>query len=30
LCNIYISQISPALGVHTGPGLLGVAYRVID
>ena len=30
LCNIYMCQISPALGVHTGPGLLGVAYRVID
>lgn len=30
LCNIYMSQISPALGVHTGPGLFGVAYRVID
>jgi DegV family protein with EDD domain len=30
LCNVYMSQISPALGVHTGPGLFGVAYRVID
>jgi DegV family protein with EDD domain len=30
LCNIYMCQISPALGVHTGPGLFGVAYRVID
>jgi DegV family protein with EDD domain len=30
LCNVYMCQISPALGVHTGPGLLGVAYRVID
>ena len=30
LRNIYMSQISPALGVHTGPGLFGVAYRVID
>lgn len=30
LRSIYMSQISPALGVHTGPGLFGVAYRVID
>jgi DegV family protein with EDD domain len=30
LVNAYMSQISPALGVHTGPGLLGVAYRLID
>jgi DegV family protein with EDD domain len=30
LRSIYMSQISPALGVHTGPGLLGIAYRVIE
>lgn len=30
LHSIHMSQISPALGVHTGPGLFGVAYRVID
>ncbi len=30
LRNIYMSQISPALGVHTGPGLFGVAYKVVD
>jgi len=29
LRNIYLSEVSPALGVHTGPGLIGVAYRVI-
>ena len=29
LRNIYFSKISPVLGVHTGPGLIGVAYRVI-
>lgn len=28
--NIYFSSVSPALGVHTGPGLIGVAYRIID
>ncbi|MDP4133619.1 MAG: DegV family protein [Bacillota bacterium] len=30
LRNIYMCHISPALGVHAGPGLLGVAYRIID
>lgn len=29
LRNIYLCQISPALGVHTGPGLVGVAYRAL-
>ena len=30
LRNIYLCHISPALGVHTGPGLIGVAYRILD
>lgn len=30
LRNIYMCHISPALGVHTGPGMFGVAYRIID
>jgi len=29
LRNLYLCQISPALGVHTGPGLVGLAYRII-
>jgi DegV family protein with EDD domain len=29
LRNIYLCKVSPALGVHTGPGLVGVAYRII-
>lgn len=29
LRNIYFCKVSPALGVHTGPGLIGVAYRII-
>jgi len=28
--EIFFSQISPALVVHTGPGLIGVCYQVID
>jgi DegV family protein with EDD domain len=30
LRNIYISHISPALGVHTGPGMFGIAYRIVS
>ncbi len=30
LRKIYMCQISPVLGVHTGPGLLGVAYRILQ
>lgn len=30
LHNIFLCHISPALGVHTGPGLIGVAYRIIN
>lgn len=26
--DLYIGQISPALGVHTGPGLIGFAFHV--
>ena len=29
LRNIYLCHVSPALGVHTGPGLIGIAYRII-
>ena len=32
-CNapeIYVSEFSPVMGAHTGPGLLGVAYWVED
>jgi len=29
LRNIYLCSVSPAMGVHTGPGLIGVAYRII-
>ena len=30
-CNIYTDgQISPALGVHTGPGLIGIGIQLID
>ena len=30
-CNIYTDgQISPALGVHTGPGTIGIAVQIID
>lgn len=28
--NIYFGQISPALVVHTGPGLLGVGVQLLD
>jgi len=28
--EIFFSQISPALVVHTGPGLIGVCYQIID
>jgi len=30
LRNIYMCHISPALGVHTGPGMFGIAYRIIE
>lgn len=29
-CEIYTGQISPALVVHTGPGLIGVGIQVIE
>lgn len=30
-CELFIEgQISPALGVHTGPGLIGIAIQLID
>ncbi|MPN38515.1 hypothetical protein SDC9_186039 [bioreactor metagenome] len=30
-CNMFAEgQISPALGVHTGPGLIGIAIQLID
>lgn len=28
--NIYTGQISPALGVHTGPGLIGICVERLD
>lgn len=28
--NIFEGQISPALGVHTGPGLVGVGVQILD
>ena len=28
--TIYEGQISPALGVHTGPGLIGIAISLIE
>ncbi|RAV24281.1 DegV family protein, partial [Staphylococcus warneri] len=28
--QIYFGQISPALVVHTGPGLLGVGVQVLE
>ncbi|MHB1314275.1 MAG: DegV family protein [Christensenellales bacterium] len=30
LRNLYMCHISPALGVHTGPGMFGVAYRIVE
>lgn len=27
--NIYLCELSPVLGVHTGPGLVGVVYRIL-
>ena len=30
LRNLYLCPISPALGVHTGPGMFGIAYRILD
>lgn len=30
-CDVYVEgQISPALGVHTGPGLIGIAIQIIE
>jgi DegV family protein with EDD domain len=29
LRNMFMCQIGPVLGVHAGPGLLGVAYRIV-
>lgn len=29
LRNIYLCHVSPAMGVHTGPGLVGIAYRIL-
>lgn len=29
-CQIYFGQISPALVVHTGPGLLGIGVQVLE
>lgn len=28
--DFYVDQISPALGVHTGPGLIGMGVHVLD
>ncbi|WP_423189493.1 DegV family protein [Alkalibacterium sp. f15] len=28
--NFYYDQISPALGVHTGPGLIGIGVQILD
>jgi len=28
--NIFVDQVSPALGVHTGPGLIGIGVHVLD
>lgn len=28
--NLHFCEISPALGVHTGPGLVGLTYRIIN
>ncbi len=30
LRNLHMAQISPVLGVHTGPGLFGIAYRIVE
>ena len=27
--NMYVCHVSPALGVHTGPGLVGITYRIV-
>ena len=30
-CDVYVEgQISPALGVHTGPGLIGIAVQILE
>lgn len=28
--NFFFDQISPALGVHTGPGLIGIGVQILD
>ncbi|MER2064415.1 MAG: DegV family protein, partial [Alkalibacterium sp.] len=28
--KFYYDQISPALGVHTGPGLIGIGVQILD
>lgn len=30
LRNIFMCQVSPAMGVHTGPGLVGITYRIVN
>lgn len=30
VCELYISSISPALVVHTGPGLLGLVVQPVE
>lgn len=30
-CDVYVEgQVSPALGVHTGPGAIGIAIQILD
>jgi DegV family protein with EDD domain len=29
LRDLYLCTASPAMGVHAGPGLIGIAYRII-
>lgn len=28
--RFYFDQVSPALGVHTGPGLIGIGVQILD
>jgi DegV family protein with EDD domain len=31
VCESFVTQVCPALGIHTGPGLLGIiAYEALD
>ena len=31
VCESFVTQVSPALGIHTGPGLLGIiAYETME